>query len=262
VAGEFTELQIFKFAPAIAAQPFESLSLGLALHVDYANLDLRNGSSAGYAFGVQAGAIYKIMDDLSFGVNFVSPQSVDHENVLKAQNEQFDLELESPLQVGAGLAYTTLGGKLLLETDVKWLNWADADGYGDFGWDNQWVFAVGAQYKPISKLALRAGYNYGKNPVKEHNGWNGADPVSIQGITLPKYFFESFRVIGFPAIVEHHVTAGIGYEFTPRFALNLGYMHAFENTITEKGTDFFGNPAEFESTLSQDSVDFGLTWRF
>ena len=39
------------------------------------------------------------------------------------------LTLEAPQQVGFGAAYDFLQGKLLLETDVKWLNWSDADGY-------------------------------------------------------------------------------------------------------------------------------------
>jgi hypothetical protein len=39
-------------------------------------------------------------------------------------------------------------------------------------------------------------------------------------------------------------------------------MYAFENTITEPGTDFAGQPVAMESTLSESSLEFGLTWRF
>jgi long-chain fatty acid transport protein len=261
IAGEYTQLQILKLSPAIAAQVTDRLSVGLGLHLDYAVLDLHNGTSDGFGLGLQWGSIYRATDRLSLGINIITPQSVNHEDVIRNAAGQFDLELESPFQAGVGAAYTFLDGRLLIEGDVKWFNWANSTGYEDFDWKNQWVLAVGAQYKPVSKLALRVGYNFGENPVREHNNWSPGFRV-VQGITFPNYYFETFRIVGFPAIVEHHVTLGIGYELTPRLAVNLGYMHAFENTITERGTDLVGNPALIQSSLSQDSVDIGLTWRF
>ncbi len=44
--------------------------------------------------------------------------------------------------------------------------------------------------------------------------------------------------------------------------INLGYMHAFENSIEESGTNPFGQPVTLKSSLSKDSVEFGITWRF
>lgn len=264
IAGEFTELSILKMAPSIAFQPLDNLSFGAAFHVDYATLDLRHGSSAGYGFGAQFGMIYRVTDNLSIGLNYVTPQNVDHDNVTDFDGDgSLDtLKLESPHQVGLGVAYTMLAGKLLLEGDVKWLNWSAANGYSDFDWNDQWVFAFGVQYKPMSKLALRLGYNYGTNPVEEHNGWVGFRNANVQGHTLPKYYYETFRIIGFPAIVEHHATGGIGYDITDRVGVNLGYTHAFENRIRERGFNLVGQPTTLESKLSEDSLDFGLTWRF
>ncbi|MBI4776157.1 MAG: hypothetical protein HY788_18595 [Deltaproteobacteria bacterium] len=63
-------------------------------------------------------------------------------------------------------------------------------------------------------------------------------------------------------MVEHHVTFGVGFDITERFGVHLGFMHAFKNTISEKGTDITGQPVELESSLSESSFDFGLTWRF
>jgi long-chain fatty acid transport protein len=39
-------------------------------------------------------------------------------------------------------------------------------------------------------------------------------------------------------------------------------MHAFSKTIKEQGTDLTGQPVGIESTLSENSLDLGLTWRF
>ena len=262
IAGEFTELQIMKFAPAIAFQPSDKWSFGLALHLNYGSLDLRQGTSSNYGIGAQFGVIYKPVDNLSFGLTYVSPQKIDHDDVndFDGDGRLDGLTLESPQQIGFGVSYYFV--KILVEADIKWLNWANADGYEDFDWKNQWVFAIGAQFKPIPNLTLRAGYNYGKSPLEENDGFVGGAGKTVQGKTLPTYYYETFRVIGFPAIVEHHVTVGIGYDFSPTFGVHLGYMYGFENKIKETGTDFFGQPVTLESSLSEQSIDFGLLWRF
>jgi long-chain fatty acid transport protein len=271
VAGEFTQLQIMRFAPSIAFQPTEMFSLGLAVHIDYSSLDLREGSAFNYGVGVQAGALFKPFESLYLGATYISPRNVDHENVadLDGDGSADDLELESPQEVGLGIAFEPIAGMFLIEVDGKWINWSDANGYGDsdFDWDDQFVIAVGAQLKPTKKLALRVGYNYAENPVNEHSPFVGATPAgptftTVQGKTMPTYFYETFRIVGFPAIVEHHVTAGIGYEFSNKFAMTLGYMHAFENEVTENGTTLIGQPVTIESSLDEDSLEFGFTWRF
>ncbi|UCE78592.1 MAG: outer membrane protein transport protein [Nitrospiraceae bacterium] len=264
VAGEYTDLRIMKFAPAIAYQPNERFSVGLAVHIDYATLDLRSGTSEGYALGVQLGAMFKATDSITLGATYTSPQETDHDNVTDFDGDGTadDLTLEAPQQVGVGVAFEPIAGTLLVEGNVKWINWKDSDGYDDFDWDDQWVFAIGVQYKPTDKLALRAGYNYAENPVEEHNGFVGSNMTSVQGKMLPEYYYETFRIIGFPAIVEHHLTLGIGYEFSNRFSLHAGYVHAFEETISETGTNMAGQPTTLESTLSENSLEFGLTWRF
>lgn len=262
VAGEYTQLQIMKFAPSFAYQATPNLSIGLALPVDYGTLDLRSGSSSGFALGLLPGIIYKPIENLSLGLTYTAPQKINYKNVMNMGGSINSLELESPQQVSFGIAYDFFETGLVLEADVKWLNWSNADGYQDFDWDDQTVFGIGAQYQATDKLVLRAGYNYAKNPVSEHNNFNGQSMTTVQGITMPSYYYETFRIIGFPAIVEHHVTLGIGYQFTDAFSLDLGFVYALENTMTETGTDFAGLPVELESTLSETSLDFGLTWRF
>jgi long-chain fatty acid transport protein len=272
-SGEYTELQVMKFAPSLSFQILPNLSLGLAFHINYANLDLRNGGSTDYAFGVQPGIIYKPTDNFSLGFTYISPQKATFDHVVDFDQNGFsdDLDLEAPQQLGFGAAYHFTGIDLLLQADTKWINWSDADGYEDFDWDDQMVLALGAQWQPIKGFFLRAGYNYAENPVDEHDGWDGSfDPgtglpnsvTNVQGKIIPTYYYETFRVIGLPAAVEHHVTFGIGYQITPTVELNLGYMYAFENDITENGTDPLGRPVELESNLSEQSIDFGFTWRF
>jgi long-chain fatty acid transport protein len=254
----YTQIQIMKFAPNFAYLLTDNLSVGASLHVNYANVDLQNGSSHGYSMGVQLGTIYK-MGPVSLGLSYVTAQKAEHRRVADFDGDGVldSLDLESPQEVRFGVAYET--DILLVEGDVKWANWADADGYKAFDWDNQWIYAIGAQYKPMKKLALRAGYNYGKNPVNEHNGWNPAGVTDVQGKQVPTFNYEFLRIIGFPAVVQSHLTVGAGYEITDKLLVNAGYLHAFENSISE--TDLSGG-FTFASELSEDSFELGLSWRF
>lgn len=111
------------------------------------------------------------------------------------------------------------------------------------------------------------GYNYGSNPVKEHNGWDGSVGLSgpnsvsnVQGKYIPTRSYETFHIIGFPALVEHHFTAGLEYRFSEEFFMNPGAMYALENTITENGTDLFGQPVTLAASLKEYGPDLGLTW--
>lgn len=271
-SGEYTSLQIMKFAPAVAYRYSENMSFGLTMHIDYGALDLRSGTAIGYAFGIQPGMTYRLTDDLSVGLTYVSSQKVDHKNVADFdQDGSLDtLALEAPQQIGLGVAYDVQSLPALFEIDCKWINWADADGYKDFDWENQWVLALGAQVEPVDDLIIRIGYNYGKNPLKIHNDFNGTinpfdmsqNSTNVQGKRINNYYYETFRIIGFPAIVEQHVTLGMGYKFSNKFSLHLGIMSAFEKSIEESGLDITGNPVSLESTLSEKSIDFGLSWDF
>ncbi|MDA8139279.1 MAG: outer membrane protein transport protein [Desulfobacteraceae bacterium] len=264
VSGEYTSLQIMKFAPAVAFQPNSKWSVGAAVHVDYGILDLRSGSSAGYALGFQPGVTYTPTANWTFGAVYVTPQKITHKNISDFDQDGHldDLDLESPQQLGLGAAYTFTPLHLQVEADLKWINWSNAAGYRDFDWSDQWVYALGAQYSATQNLKVRVGYNYAANPVKEHNGFTGYQLTSVQGKNMPRYYYETFRIIGFPAVAEQHITLGVGYQFGQNLILDLGYMYAFENTIRETGTNVIGQQSSLQSTLSESSIDFGLTWRF
>jgi len=262
-SGTFTDLQRLKAAPAIAVQPLDTLSLGFAFHVHRATLDLGNGMKEGYAVGVQPGIIFRPLPGLAFGATYISPQEIDHDNVSDFDGDGTldTLTLEAPAVWGGGVAWEATTD-LLLASDVKFLPWSDAEGYKAFDWNDQWVFSFGAQYKASDAWTMRAGYNYGTHPVDEHNGWNGAELVSVQGKLMPRYYYETFRIVGFPALVEHHATAGVAWQATDTLSIEAGYMHAFENDIEESGTDIYGNPATLKSTLSENSLSLGVSWAF
>jgi long-chain fatty acid transport protein len=165
-----------------------------------------------------------------------------------------------PQTLGFGVGFSPFQN-LLIEGNFKWINWSDADGYKDFDWRDQYVLSLGAQYKPIPKLSLRTGFNDGRNPVKKHNGFTAASTATtiIQGKAVNTFQYEDLRIIGFPAIVETHLTFGIGYEFSEKFAVNIGYAHGFEKKMSE--TDSSGQ-FTLSSKLQENSFEMGLSWRF
>ncbi len=77
-------------------------------------------------------------------------------------------------------------------------------------WKDQYVLALGGSYAISERLTVRAGYNYGRNPIPS-------------ATALPT----------FPAIVEHHIALGIGKRW-PTFELNLALEHAVKKRLATK----------------------------
>ncbi|MBI5640546.1 MAG: outer membrane protein transport protein [Nitrospirae bacterium] len=270
----YTNLMIMKFAPNLAYMVNPNFSVGGAIHINYAALDLAEGQAPGYSAGVQLGAIYK-SGPLSLGATYVSQQKAKHKKVANfdaafGDLQMDDLKLGSPQYFGLGAAFEPVRNVLLVEANAKWLNWADAAGYEDFGWKNQWVFNIGAQYKPTPQVSLRAGFNYGRNPVRNNVLSGSTPPVSVQGKSVPQFQYEILRLSGFPAIVESHITAGLGYQLTKSVSIDLGLVYAFKKSMKETGTAAFPDgsggfvvvPVSIESDLQETALDFGITWKF
>lgn len=258
----FTELKTLKIAPSVAYSVTPELSIGLSAHVVYSSLEIGSATIPGFGkhndsdwtAGAQIGATWAASDCLTLGVSYTSAQKNTFTDVMPNMTGPglVDFDLESPQQAGIGMAWVGADNRLTLSCDVKWLNWRDAAGYSDFGWDDQWTFGVGVQYALVDdKLFLRAGYNYGKNPLRS-NATFGDDMASI---------------IGFPAIVEHHLGIGIGYQVHDNLVINVSWVHAFKNTMKSSTADGspFGlppGPANIESSLSEDTIDVALSWQF
>ncbi|MCG6909646.1 MAG: outer membrane protein transport protein [Deltaproteobacteria bacterium] len=264
----YTKLEVMNFAPNLAYLINPNFSVGANAIVSYQNLDLGYGADHGYSMGFQLGGLYKL-GIINLGASYTYHQGVTHNKVaylddydasgnLTADATLDDLELQSPQVVALGVALEP-GSSWLVEVNTRWINWSNANGYKDFDWEDQWVFALGAQYKLTDAFSLRAGYNYAKNPVKEHDGFNPMGSTDVQGHDVGNVNYEALRILGFPAVVEHHITLGAGYKFSTTIALNLAYVHALENTTKESSA---GDAFSFESSLKEDTVTLGLTWFF
>ena len=257
-----TKVSVMKFVPAVSYKA-GAFSLGAGLDIDYQAADFGAGMAHNYALGERLGAGYEF-GKWNFGLTYITAQSVEHKRIYDfdglgagaAFNGYDDLKLENPAQYGAGASYRGLD-RWVFSAEVKYVGWGSAKGYKDFGWENQTVYALGVQHKTTDKLTLRAGWNYGKSPLKIHDNFNLAGLTDVQGKNMGTFGYEYFRVIGFPGIVETHLTFGAGYEFSPRFTLNLGCKTALAKTVAETS-----GPVTLKSRLSETAYDLGLNFKF
>ncbi len=107
-----------------------------------------------------------------------------------------------------------------------------------FDWEDQWVVALGADYRVNDLLTVRGGVNYGENPVPD--------------ATLTPLF---------PANVERHVALGFSYLFGNKL-LEFGLERAFAADQVNNNTDPAVNPFGPASRVEhgQWTASFGVSW--
>ncbi|EIF51478.1 OmpP1/FadL family transporter [Sulfurovum sp. AR] len=264
VPGNFqmvTNLQLMQFGVPIAYKT-GGLSLAVTPILQYGNLDInydstgmQNGGPNGaglaqdFGFGYNLGLAYDFtangIDGLTFGAMYRSAIEMDYNPQISTAmagfgRSNFSDKLEQPEEYGLGLAYTM--GQHTFAFDYKKIKWSDAQGYGDYGWDDSDVYAIGYQYTE-NEWTVRLGYNHAESAVVET-----ADPL-----------FNMLNLLGFPATQEDHYTVGASYEFTRAFSLDLAYVYAPTNTETF-------SIAPLGSTITtdhaEDSVSFQLAYTF
>jgi long-chain fatty acid transport protein len=234
---------------------------------DFAGIDAEGMSSFGVAGRI--GAHYKVNEKVSLGIQYTSEASLDLDGGDMTLNfgqakanydaEMTDFTWPQELEFGVAVQATP---QLLIASDVKWIGWSSAidvvtvkgsnpdipvpltnpELVFNMNWDDQWVFAIGAEYAINTQNAIRLGYNYGKSPIPDIN----LSPL-------------------FPAIVEHHAT--IGYGFTgKKWAFDAAWEHAFENEQTNNAMpgdpDAIANPFGPGVTVkhSQNTLHFAVTY--
>lgn len=247
------------------------------------NLDLGRPTNQ-LGIGATFGLLYDINEKVTVGLSYSSEQvfgdgeyrvgSGDVQNYNGAVGAAgiYKLDLDYPQQAAVGIAFHP-DKKWLIDFDIKWLNWSgthdkvtlkgpgnsfDSDGNGipdssqtklEFGWEDQYIYAIGAQYMLNDRLALRAGYNYAKAPIDEADVFNN---------------------LVFPAYVERHVTCGFDYQLGAHWGVGGAYKKAFKETVTGKGdvpagfvamTPFTADSGA-KTSLEEDSLGILISYRF
>ncbi|OZA59241.1 MAG: aromatic hydrocarbon degradation protein [Sulfurovum sp. 39-42-12] len=264
-----TNLQLLQFGVPIAYKT-EGLSLAVTPVMQYGNLDINydstalGGSSVGaglaqdFGFGYNLGLAYDFaaqgMAGLTFGATYKSSIEMEYKHQLTTAVGPFTMgqpltllpngdKLEQPSEYGLGLAYVM--GQHTFAFDYKNIQWSDAKGYQDFGWEDQDVYAFGYQYTQ-DNWALRAGYNY-------------ADSAVVEGMD-PRLNF--FNLLGFPATAQSHYTLGGSYGITEAFSVDLAYVYAPTTTETYDISALFGPGANVSTDHREDSLSIQLAYKF
>lgn len=275
----YSDYSLLKIAASMGVAATEDFWLGVALNVDRATLAVipmpaatpdfdpntntsfyPSAGAADGAFGIgfQVGLLYRIKEIGFFGASYTSEQwfnsfewNSTHANPNLpnfGEPTSFSFQLNVPAVVGAGLGVQAIP-QLLLSADFKYYFYKNTAGFeipasgpfnpdgslAGFGWDNIYSIAFGMKGEPHDIVALYAGYNFSDNPV----------PDSLSMINIAA-----------PAIVQHHISFGVGIRATKKFEITAAYYHAFKNS----GTGEILNPnippgtSSVTNTLSEDSI--------
>ena len=284
--GMVTSLLLFKFAMPVAYKK-SGFTASVVPVIGWSLLDINYAAPFTANFGAVGGGLAQTfsisgnlgisydfgevgIDGLTFGAIFNGPLKMSFSDVISHATEPFAVagvfdkafgdDLEQPAEYGVGFSYTK--GPHTVGFDYKFVNWADAAGYGDFGWENGNVFAAGYRYE-TDKYAVRMGYNYGKSVVQ--NDPAGKTDKTAAGLNL-------LNVLGFPGTAEHHLTMGGTYKFTEMFSIDVGLVYQVESELevdvggladvlaADALKDFVGKTiADTGASLARDAIKKGLT---
>ena len=252
-----TNLQLMQFGVPVAYKTGD-ISVAITPILQYGSLDINyNGSSTqgvaqDLSFGFNLGATYEIAG-VTIGAIYKSEIEMDYQGQISqaladftgAPASNFSDTLSTPSEIGIGVSYTMKEHTIAL--DYKKIAWSDAKGYEDFKWDDQNVVALGYEYA-TNGWAARVGYNYSKSPISEQPAGGGE-------------LLNQFNLLGFPAIIESHVTLGGTYELSKQTSIDLAYTYAPEVSETYANTGYSAT-GTIETVHSQTSLTAQVNFNF
>jgi long-chain fatty acid transport protein len=208
--------------------------------------------------GIKLGLMYKPSDRLTLGLSYTSQVDITLDGgtleadmtalgLGKVSYKQVEMSgLNQPQELGIGLAYQ-YNPKLLLAMELNWIDWsaavqqslltasdpdnssapANLEQITTLNWRDQYVISLGARYAIEPKLVLRAGYNYGRNPIPDDN----LSPL--------------LNTIG-----EHHLTLGFGWTLDNAWNIDGAFEWDIENRVTYTNDALpFGSDTELEGGM-------------
>jgi long-chain fatty acid transport protein len=236
-----SEATFFQIDPMLSYRVTDQLSLGVGPTITMAQVgfepfvfDAPNANgypparSTRYHWGggLQAGAYYISPSAWHFGASVKTPQWMEplHFNGQDAIGGPRDLrwKLDLPLIVSLGTAYAGFED-WIFAADVRYFNYADADGFGDpatfdsrgavmgLGWNNVMAVGLGAQRRISDRWLVRGGYTFNESPIGNTN---------------------SFFNVAAPLIYKHTLNVGASLQLSPVTSVNFAYSYFLPAEVT------------------------------
>ncbi|MDO8251082.1 MAG: outer membrane protein transport protein [Rhodoferax sp.] len=265
VAYKFNDRHSVGISPLLVFQQFKAYGLqafdnapgfppmtGAPGKVTSGNYDQSTG------VGVRLGYLGKLSDKFSIGASYapkIGMSKFDDYAGLFAGGGSFDIpenytlgaSFQATPAITVALDYSRInyGGIAAISNPSN--NAAplgSANGPG-FGWTDINVWKLGVQWQASTQWTLRAGLNFGDNPVQSRD--------------------VSFNILA-PGVITRHLTLGGTYAMSPQTELSFFYMYAPSNSVS--GTSMFdalmGTGAGGTETIkmSQQSIGIQFGWRW
>ena len=263
LAYKFSPNHSVGISPLLAYQRFKVDGLQAFTGFSSSPANVTNqGYDSSTGVGVRIGWMGKVSDTVTLGAAY-SPKmrmsKFDKYRGLFAEQGGFDV----PENYNVGIAVKATP-TVTVAFDIQQINYSDvrsvangvtnslaappanplgaANGSG-FNWRDQTVFKLGLEHEYSKNLTLRAGYNYGRSPVRG----------DIDSVT--------FNIIA-PGVIEQHLTLGLTWILQNKSELTVSYMHAFSNTVTgPSATALLGVGGTETLKMHQNSIGIAYGWK-
>jgi long-chain fatty acid transport protein len=212
------------------------------------------GTSEAWGWGVRGGVEWKVAPGVTLGVAGNSQIAMEKFSRYRGLfADQGDADIPATLQ--AGIAYE-MRPNMTLMVDYKRIWYgsiptlanpsanlftfgAGTDNGAGFGVKDTDVVKVGVEWRHSPKLTLRAGYSYNTQPIP-------SSEADLNIMTL--------------GTVQHHITGGLKYAWSPNMDVELSAMFAPRTSVS--GPEL-GNPLRnVEIEMSEFEFTFGGVYRF
>jgi long-chain fatty acid transport protein len=206
-----------------------------------------SSSNAGYLVG----GYFDVMPSLTVAAAYQSQIQASYGTQISAAASGFGLsftnDLYQPAQIKAGVSYA-VADAVTLTLDYKQIQWSQANGYKDFNWQDENVYALGAKYSG-GGYWLGLGYNNSNNPI-----------AALSGSTSAGAATNMFNNLFFPAVIQDSITLGGGYDLTKSFALEGAVVYSPEVKTTVSISKLTGGSNTTKH--SQEAAEVSLRYKF
>lgn len=266
--------QLF-IAPTWAKKVTDNSAIGVALNLAYQRFSAtgiepfkgmssnpsavtNNGTDTSSGYGLHIGLTAQTSPSVTVGVTYQSKTKMgkfSKYSGLFAEQGGFDI----PSNFGMGIAVKATP-ETTVAFDIQQTNYSDvasvhnsnaaggplgANNGAGFGWQDVTAFKLGVSHAYNSSFTVRAGYNYGTQPIPD-----------------TQTFFNTLA----PGIVQRHLTLGGTWKLANSGEVSVAYIHAFKKTVYGSNSISPGAPpagmggGNANLTMSEDSIGVSYGW--